>query len=265
MNVIWRSTKSNLYKMCHSKLFWIHLMLPILAAVVFNAYFACNHKSELENAQLYLQVIAILFPIMIAIVTTLVYEADLSAGGCQIVHMLASKKSKGHMGNLFALLFLGSISSLLAVMGFGIIYQGIRLFFFENQNFALPLAFYMKAMRILFLVNIAGYCIQYVLCYTLGKGVSLGLGIVGLMLGPLMYLRMGDVVWKWVPCSYGIRMISYYFIINTSGVNRSLYLVDYVIHELSMGSIFITVITVLSGIVFLIWGNVWEASGTNID
>ena len=253
IKVIWRSIKSNIYKMYHSKLLWMHLLLPISAAIAFNAYFAVTFKTEVENVKLYLQFISILFPFMIAIVTTMVYEADLDAGGFQMFRMLPAKKWKGHLGNLTALLLLGLLASLLAVLGFGLFYRG-------GGNFSLPILFYLKTTGILFGVNVVGYFIQYVLCYTFGKGVSLSLGFVELLLGPLMYMRMGDFVWKWIPCSYGIRMISYYFGINTSNRNPQDYFLDYIANELGVGTKTIVGVTACTVILFYVWGNVWEGS-----
>lgn len=249
MKTIRLSVKANLYKMCHSKLIWIHILLPILAATVFNLYFVASGKSKPESVELYLQAIALLFPMMISIVTTMVYEADLSAGKFQLFHMLTDKKYLGHIGNLLALLFLGMAASVLSVAGFGLLFKEMNSFF------------YIRATGILFCVNLIGYIIQYMVCYTLGRGVSLGLGVVGLLLGPLMYLVMGDFVWKYIPCSYGIRMISYYCIINIGDANS--YLMDYAANELIMGALVITVITILAVVLFCIWGNSWEGFGTN--
>lgn len=281
MNVIWRSLKANLYKMYHSKLLWIHLLLPLAAAVIFNVYFLTASWSEPEAAKLYIQVVAIAFPLMIAIVTTLVYEADAEAGSFCMFHTLADRKVKGHIGNLLALLLYGSGACILAVIGFEMLYRGGIVFgegvagmVLEIES-VLPLSFYVEITCLLFGVHIAGYLLQYILCYTCGKAISLGWGIVGLLLSPLLYLGIGDRIWKWIPCSYGIRMVSYDFILNgpdggirfgAGGKVANLgeyerYFLEYVQREWERGAWAIVGVTVLISILFYLWGNKWEPSG----
>ncbi len=176
--------------------------------------------AEPEAAKLYIQAVAIAFPLMIAIVTTLVYEADAEAGSFCMFHTLADRKVKGHIGNLLALLLYGSGACILAVIGFGMLYRGGIVFgegvagmVLEIES-VLPLSFYVEITCLLFGVHIASYLLQYILCYTCGKAISLGWGIVGLLQSPLLYLGIGDRIWKWIPCNYGIRMVSYDFILN---------------------------------------------------
>lgn len=265
MKMIWVGIKSNLYKIVHSRLLWVHILLPIFSVTVFNLYFWGSSKTEVENVELYFQVIAILFPLMIAIVTTLMYEADCNAGGFQLLRMLPAKKANGHIANLFALIVFGSVAGLVAVIGFGVLYQGIGYFRTQSISFVLPMSFYVEIWGLLLSVNIVGYFIQYVLCYTFGKGVSLGVGIVGLLLVPLLYLGIGDFVWKWIPCSYGLRMLSYYFITNITVLNEPPYLIAYAVNEVETGTKMIIKITILTGVLFYIWGNTLEFARTDSE
>ena len=277
MNVIWRSLKANLYKMYHSKLFWIHLLLPLAAAVIFNVYFLTASWSELEAVKLYIQAVAIAFPLMIAIVTTLVYEADAEAGGVCMFLTIADRRAKGHMGNILALLLYGSVACALAVIGFGLLYCGGTTFLesvpggCSGGESVLPLSYYVEITGLLFSVHIVSYLLQYILCYTFGRGLSLGWGMIGLLLSPLLYLGIGDQIWKWIPCSYGIRMVSYDFIQKTSALGTvsvfgnitdleeyERYFLEYVQQEWRAGAWTIAGVTVLFGITFYLWGNKWE-------
>lgn len=277
MNVIWRSLKANVYKMYYSKLLWIHLLIPLAAAVIFNLYFWGTLWSELEAVKLYMQVVAIAFPLMISIVTTLVYEADAEAGGFCMFLTQADRKAKGHIGNLLALLLYGSGACALAVIGFGVLYCGGTVLGrgvsgeFSGRELVLPLSFYAEITGLLFGVHIVSYLLQYLLCYTCGKTISLGWGIVELLLSPLLYLGIGDRIWKWIPCSYGIRMVSYDFILNepNSGILISelnaadldeyvRYFTEHVQCEWENGMRIIGGVTVLFGITFYLWGNKWE-------
>lgn len=260
MKIVWRSVKSNLYKMVHSHLLWIHILVPVATCAIFNIYFASVDRAEAENVSLYLQAIALAFPIMIAVVTTLLYEADRGAGQFQVISMLPTDKAKGHIGNLSALLLHGGITNLLAVVGFAILYRGIGVQFSENQNYLFPITFYIKASGIFFVINIIGYLIQYMLCYTFGRGISLVTGTTGTLLAALLYLGIGDLIWKWVPSSYGMRMISYYLIMNDEPSNGSSYLLQYATGEFHMGKKVIAAVLLLAVSLFIVWGNRWEAA-----
>lgn len=254
MIMIWRSMKASLYKMVHAKLLWVHLLLPSAAAVICNLYFLSSVKTEWEEVQLYLQIIAMAFPLMIAVVTTMVYEEDYNAGECQLLRMLPSAKWKGHMGNLLALLGLGTVAVGLAVVCFGYVYRG-----------AWTIVFYGKAAGLLYAVNLAGYLIQYMVCYSFGKGMSLALGITNMLLSALMYMSMGDAVWRWIPCSYGMRMVSYYLLREVSAAELQTHIIDYVNHDWHMGIVTAAGVTVLLGLLFCIWADKWQGAGAKFE
>jgi len=85
--------------------------------------------------------------------------------------------------------------------------------------------------------------------------------VVGLMLGPIMYLGLGDSVWKLVPYSYGIRMISYYLLKDRK---ETPYL-SYIIMDYQAGAVFIGIVTVIVGIAFILWGNLWQGDKTTTE
>lgn len=234
--LVCRSLYSNLYKMCQMKFLWIHIGLPLLAVVIFNLYYLTSMKTEAEKEELYLQVIALAFPMMISLVTTIVYENDRNAGDFQVLRILPGDKVCGHIGNLAALLLLGGMASLIVDSTF-----------------------------LLFSVNIASYLIQYVVCYTFGKGVSLWLGVIGTLLAALMYLGIGDSIWYWIPCSYGIRMVSYYLLKQMPVQESKAHIIPYVCEDFQVGARWIMVVTALMVVFFYIWGRSWQGVKQNFD
>lgn len=247
MEMIWNCFKANMYKMVHSLLV-VHMILPVLAVGVFTAYYMVSSMEAVEKVKLYLQFIAIIFPLVMAVIVTYVYENDFHAGYFQLFRMVPANKAWGHLGNLLSLLFLGGLAGMIAIVGFGAL----------NRGLGLPIMFYMKAGCLLWMVNIVGYIIQYTVCYTWGKGVSIGLGIVGLLFAPLMCMEMGDKLWKIFPCSYGARMVTYFIMKNVSDEMSFYY--NYLAHDYRLGSIVIAMITLICSGIFYVWGLLWRKS-----
>lgn len=240
VTVVWRSVLANLYKLCHLKLLWVHIGLPLFAVVVFRLYFAVSPRPEAESVELYLQAVSMAFPLMIALVVTMMCESDRHAGGFQLLRIVPADRACGHIGNLVALLVLGMVASGIA---------GVDI----------------NTSLLLFSVNIASYLLQYVVCYTFGKGVSLCLGVVGTLLAPLMYLVLGDGIWYWVPCSYGIRMVSYYLRMGMPLQERNAEIMQYICMDFRTGAWRIAIVTILAGLLFYVWGRSWQGTKKNFD
>ncbi|MBP3543266.1 MAG: lantibiotic immunity ABC transporter MutG family permease subunit [Lachnospiraceae bacterium] len=264
VTVVWRGVLANLYKLCHLKLLWVHIGLPLFAVVVFRLYFAVSHRAEAESVELYLQAVSMAFPLMIALVVTMVCESDRHAGGFQVLQIVPADRASGHIGNLAALLVLGMVASGIAVVGYygiGELSRGLGL----SQSQKLQLQFYVNLTLLLFSVNIASYLLQYVVCYTFGKGASLCLGVVGTLLAPLMYLGLGDGIWYWVLCSYGIRMVSYYLRMEMPLQERNAEIMQYICTDFRVGAQRIVIVTILAGVLFYVWGKSWQGTKKNFD
>lgn len=248
MKMVWNCLKANTYKMVHSRLLLVHIVLPVLAVGVFTAYYRVSAMESVEKVTLYLQFIAITFPLIIALIVTYIYETDFHAGAFNLLRIVPANKAWGHVGNLLSLLFPGCLAEMIAIVGFGVF----------NREPGMSVNFYIKAGCMLWMVNIAVYIIHYMVCYTWGKGVSIGLGIVGLLFAPLMCLGIGDKLWKIFPCSYGVRMVTY-FIMKSTSEEMSFYY-NYLSHDYMLGGIIIAMLTLICGGIFYVWGLLWQKS-----
>ena len=53
------------------------------------------------------------------------------------------------------------------------------------------------------------YPISIPVGFSLGKSVSMGIGIVGSLLSALLVTGLGDFIWKFLPWGWGVRFMDY--------------------------------------------------------
>ncbi|WP_455543664.1 lantibiotic immunity ABC transporter MutG family permease subunit [Intestinibacter sp.] len=193
--------KADFYKFNRSNIIKLHLIIPIIAIIVFIGYYIVSPWEEAQKAIAYIQVISIAFPLIISIVVNMVYEQEQEAA-FQYFLGIVNKKVVAHFSKLISIFLLGLMSSLIAILGFGII-------FYLMGNTAFGIGFYFKESLIVFAGSIIIYMIQYLVVFAFGKGASLGLGIVGSLVSALMLTGLGDRIWAFIPWAYSIRMSSY--------------------------------------------------------
>lgn len=248
MKNLFNNIKANIYKLAHSKLLLLHLIIPIIGISVFCAYYSYSPWSESGKVFSFVQVIAIAFPLMIAIATSMLYEQELKAGNFQCILSAPYSKITSHMGNLISLCLFGLFASIFTVLGFGIAFRIMGFIIFS-------ISVYFKLSLVLFLSNITLYILQYIICFTFGNGVSLGFGIVGTLLSPLLYLDLGDIIWKYIPFGYGIRISTYYLYkyVDIEFFNR-------IAADLKVGMITVMIITIILMAFITVWCEFWQGS-----
>lgn len=239
--------KADFYKFYHANIIKIHLIIPIMTVIIFLAYYIISPWSELQKVMSYIQIISMSFPLIISIIVNMVYEQEQEAG-FQYFLGIASKRYIPHFSKLILIFILGLISTLISILGFGIIFHLMR-------NNSIDIGFYFRQSFVMFGSNIIIYMIQYLVVFCLGKGASIGLGIVGSLISALMLTGLGDGIWSILPWAYSIRLCSYFTLYNSNILIEKQPIVQFVI----MMIIYRVILLVLQ----LIFSNHWEGRREN--
>ncbi len=238
--------KTDYYKLWKSPIGIIHFFIPIVGLILMLAYFNLSSWDQLEKVSAYIQVISMAFPLIISIVVTMVYEQEEEAKGFQYFLSAASKRYLPHISKLFLLFIFGVVSTIISILGFGVIFN------FIDKEY-ISIMFYLKEAAIVFISNIPLYMIQYLVVFYLGKGSSIGMGIIGSLVTALMITGIGDKIWFVLPWGCSIRLSSYFFQYEITN-NWNLALRGEI--KLAIASlIFFTVIAMIS---LMIFSNFWE-------
>ncbi|MEG2822214.1 MAG: lantibiotic immunity ABC transporter MutG family permease subunit [Lachnospiraceae bacterium] len=184
--------KSDLYKIFHTPIWFIHLMIPIIGIMLFLWYYSISPWDELSKLSGYIQILSVAFPLLIAIITSILSEIEQKAGAFYSVLTTVNKKSIPHISKIVLLVALGGMSALFALLGFGI-------GFTELGYHTFPIIFYIKTAALLLISVIPLYLLHYAISFIFGKGFNIGLGIVGSLVSALLLTGLGDGMWFCIP------------------------------------------------------------------
>lgn len=247
-----RIIKSDGYKVIHSALLPVYLIIPIVGAAVFLGYYKVSAWDEAQKISAYLQVLFMAFPLLIGIITVMVSEQELQAGSFQVFLCVPGKKYIPHFAKLAVLLIFGLLASFIAVLGFG-------MMFWTMGNKILPLSLYPKAAVLLFIGNLPLYMLQYILSFAYEKGIGLGFGIIGSLLSALLLTGLGDRIWTFLPWSIAIRLCS--ILVESEAANRSFTNNSGV----GKGFLYLLISSILLLFVLKLWSEKWEGRKNESD
>lgn len=196
--------KSEIYKSFHTPVWIIHLVIPVVGAALFVWYDSFSAMKEVDKVFLYIQILSVVFPTLIGVITAMASEVEQNAAGCQLLLTCSRPKWLPHMSKLLLLLLFGICSSLIAVIGFGLGFQGLGYG-------TVSTGIYVKMAVLLFISMIPLYFIHYMVSFLLGKGYSIGLGIVGSLLAALLLTGLGEGIWWLLPWGVAARFSSFFF------------------------------------------------------
>jgi len=245
MVYLFASIKSDFQKIKRQPILILHIVLPILAVIVFTAYYSYTHWTPFSKASGFLEMAALLLPVLIGIVSAMAVDQESSAGSFQ--HMLTSHiKIVPFLSKLVVILLLGLGTMLILTCGFSTTFKYIL-----HQN-PFGFSYYLYAAFILFLSSIFVYVLHFIISFKFGGNVSIGLGIFELLLSALFITNLGDGKWEFVPCTWGMRFIINFhnFMIKSSSFSKGLLELHLAIILCILGT---TAITIITCIWFLHW------------
>ena len=188
-----RCFKAEFIKSRRSAIFYVHIVLPFLCAVVFAGYYRISAWEVSSKISAYLEVIAASIPFITGIITGQALDIEHNAGGYQLLLGTIPSRNASFLGKLFFLLSCFFAAVALALGLFAALYP------------VAPLVLYGKALALLLLTAIPLYVLHLFMGMKFGKGATLGLGIAGSLFAALMITGLGDKMWKAVPWAWSVR------------------------------------------------------------
>ena len=195
MNVI----KSELYKLKHTWVPWIHILLPIIYALLF---WGAAKVTTLKNFsiaviyQSYASILGGLLPTIIGLLTAKMIDMEFEAGRFQVLLAGTKRRSQSYLGKLSVLLLGGFVAITLSI--------GIFALLFGNQTLADGVA----EIFFLFVGIISVYLIHLWLSLAISGSASIGLGFIEMLLAFLCLTGLGDKIWYFLPCAWPTRLTS---------------------------------------------------------
>lgn len=187
-------------KLRKTSFFILHLGIPLLGILLFFVYkLATPYEADPFTVNYY-QVLTLIYPLIATWMCTIVTDQEVEAGGGFYMLMTISR-SKTLLSKLIFLVFMGLGACLLAGVGFKLL-LGIT-----SIDSRMPL---MKSIELILLVWICSF-FQYFLHIWLGlrfgRNVNFAVGTVELLLGALLLTGLGETIWFFFPCAWGMRIL----------------------------------------------------------
>ncbi|MGV8980728.1 lantibiotic immunity ABC transporter MutG family permease subunit [Clostridium sp.] len=197
MIALLRCIKSDFYKLRHTSILWIHLLIPLAGALIFLLYYHVRLNKSITDIGTYLEALAIAFPLLIGLISGIVIEQEEQTGNFQVLLTTSKSKCTTYLSKVILLILLGTFSIALAV---GVFALGFHV---------LPYLFYLKAGAALVIGNIFLYILHVFISLQFGKGSSTGLGVSESLISALMITGLGNNIWHFIPCAWAVRFCDY--------------------------------------------------------
>ncbi|WP_101772241.1 lantibiotic immunity ABC transporter MutG family permease subunit [Peptostreptococcus faecalis] len=236
--------KLNFYKNIKNNFFYIHLASAMFVISLFLFYYYNSPWSEQSKVTAYIQIVACAFPMMSSIIIALNFKLE-SQNLFNMLIGAPNSKFLSHFNNILFLLIEGCITSLIALIGFGIVFKTMG-----NQFFSISIYIYSSVLMLM--INYIIYTLIYIITYQFGKSLGIMIGVFGSILSAIMLTGLGESIWFYIPFSIVSRLPSHLIISKTNNTNYFLQ------PEIIKACISCIVLYFIVTILFYIWSNKWE-------
>lgn len=246
MTSILRCIKAEFMKCKHSVLLYVHILIPLLGAVVFAGYFRVSSWDVQTKVGAYLEILAVAFPFLIGVIVAMAVQIENQAGHYQLMLGTIPSRCSTYIGKL-AFLMIGAIGSVALALGC----------FFAIYREA-PFTVYWKAGILLLITIFPLYLVHLFVGMNFGKGASMGLGIAGSLVAALMITGLGDAVWKYNPWAWAVRSMDY-IVLDWSQPD----VFKLVCNDFTIGIVIALICSLLLFFLSMIWFCSWEGGKCN--
>nr|WP_273041663.1 lantibiotic immunity ABC transporter MutG family permease subunit [Paenibacillus sp. 23TSA30-6] len=242
--------RADFKKIKYTFLVWVHLVLPVLCALIFIAYFSYSRERDpLHLYTFYMEAIGMAFPLLIGVICGMAVSQEEQAGKFQVL-LGAVSRLTSYSSKLVMLLIMGMISVFLA-LGFFVI--GLK-YVLHLQN--IRYSVFLEGGVLLMVSMITLYMIHLLASYLFGMGFSSVLGGAGFLLAGLMLTGIGDHIWQYIPWAWGARFMDY---IGTLQLRTlSMDEVHSLQNEMNSGKNILIYVTIIVFIISVLWFRLWE-------
>lgn len=181
---------------------WLHVAVPLTGIILFVCYYSHLGKNPVIEAAMYMQTLAIAFPLLIGIICSLCIEQESNSGKFKDLLTDSTLKVLTFYSKYAFCLILGLGALLFASIGF---YAGFSKVLGRKP---FDLNFYVEGSCILFLCSLFEYIFHLFLSIRLGKSVSISIGIVESFAAYLIVSGFGGKSWIIIPCSWGVKFMN---------------------------------------------------------
>lgn len=124
MTSIFRCLKAEFLKCKHSVLLYIHILIPLLGAIIFAGYFLVSGWDVQTKVSAYLEVLAVSFPFLAGIIVGIVVQIEHQAGHYQLMLGTIPSRPATYIGKIL-LLIIGAIGATCGCMFMPITKSGL--------------------------------------------------------------------------------------------------------------------------------------------
>lgn len=251
---ILRLVSAECKKVKHTPLLWMHIVIPLIGIAAFLFDFAISHLKPVSEVCGYLQVLAMVLPLLIGVICAMCIDEELQAGKFQMLFISSNPKVLAFLGKFIFVFLLGMGAVMIAAVGYHFGLMGI----FHKNPF--PLKFYFIASCILIGSNLFEYVFHLFLSMRFGKSASIGMGIAELLISAILNTDLGDKIWTFIPCTWGMRFVTTWTNFASKSVltaQRNM-MASQTSAELHVGIVICIVATAVCTIFACIWFSLWE-------
>lgn len=244
---LYRRIKSDFYKLRHTSLLWIHILIPLIGTIAFLSYYSISPWNSTTKISGYFEALAIAFPMLVGLVCSMVISQEEQAGYFQEILLNTGWRGTAFLSKLIILISGAILSTAVASTVFGVGFQLVL----RQGDFSL--SFYVQATSGLIAGSIFLYILHILVSFKYGKGGSIGLGILGSLISAIMLTGLGDKIWQIVPWSWNGRFCDFSVL---KQVNPSIY---YMLQsEIQRGVISMIAMIFIALVISLFWVSGWE-------
>lgn len=245
MPTLIRCIRSDFQKFRHTSMLWIHILIPLAAAVLFVSYYSVSPWNAEAKISGYFEVIGIAFPLMIGLISGKSVEQERQSGNFQTMLCGVKSRSAAYTSKLFVLLMQGIIAIAIAI---GVFAAGFQ---------TAPEILYFKAADLLIVGSILPYILHLFVSLQFGRGASIGLGIAESLISALALTGLGDGKWYYIPCTWSARLCD---CLVSIWLNPSK-AIGYA--EIEKCMMVVIPATIVAFVISLFWFHRWEGSRSN--